>query len=221
MKRIIAILLALALMLCLCACAEEDGARTPNEPDGQNQPADPDPEPEEPKPEPPIEVSEFSAPEDMPAPFDGGAPESFTDETLAVFVGDRAFTPEWLYYQDIHDWVQAGITYDQISEKTGSYLDLPLTADALAAFKDKISEFTMIVMLTSGDGSTNPAPSITVGDEVYDFEWLTSHNATEYTEAGIPASTIKDYMDAIKETHGYTPEYRWIEIVHDRLVNGW
>lgn len=222
MKKLIAILLALTLMLSLCACAGESEDDTPNGPNAPKDQVDDSIDPEEPTPEPPIEVSEFGDPEDMPEPLEnGGTPDEFTSDEYAITVGDRVFNLGWLYEHNIHDWAQAGITYDQINGMTGKYLDLPLTADAISALKTKISDFTMLVMLESGDGSSATPPQITVGDEIYDFEWLTSHNATEYTEAGIPADTLQQYMDAIEDNFGYTSEFRWLKIVHDRLVNGW
>ena len=222
MKKLLAILLILAMMLSLCACAGEE-ANTPKEPDGHDQPAaDPD-EPKEPAPEPPIEVSDIGpVDESLPAPFDGEAPADFTDETHGITVGGSVYTPEWLYYHNIHDWVQVGMTYDDVSAKTGELIGFDsMTSAAVDVLKAKISDFTMLIMLESSDGSSSPAPSITVGDETYDFEWLTSHNATEYTEAGIPAATLKEYMTAIEDSHGYTKGYRWLEVVYDRLVNGW
>lgn len=223
MKKLLAILLAISLMLSLCACAGEGEGPTPDKPgDQQNPPSDPDPEPDEPAPEPPIEVSEFGDLEDMPEPLDGSLPAEFSSADYALTVGDRTFDLEWIYYHNIYDWAQAGFTYDQINEKTPDYLGLPLNADAINALKNKISDFTMLTFMGTADGTTAGAtPEITVNDDAYDFEWLTSHNATEYTEAGIPADTLKQYMEAIEADYWYTPEYRWLKIVYDRLVNGW
>ena len=218
MKKLISILTALVMALSLCACAGE--AENPADGDSESQQTQA-PETEEPEPavEPPIEVSEFGEPEEMPEPFDGEEPAEFTSDELAITVGDRKFNVSWLYSQNIYDWRQAGITYDQISDKTGAYIDIPFTDEALTAFKNKISDFSMLLMLN--DGSKVYTPTVTVGDESYDYEWLSSHNATEYTEAGIDAATVKSYLDAIEENFWYAPEYRWISEVYNRLVNGW
>ena len=217
MKKLLAVLLAFALVLSLCACAEEQ-PRTPGEADlpNNNQAA-------EPKQEPPIEVSEFGDPEDMPAPFaDGVDTSDFTSDTYAITIGSRTFTPEWLYYQNIHDWVQAGIPFDAVEDLTKNCQELPMNSDAWEAFKTKISDFTMLSFMGTTDGTYSAgAPVITIGGDEYGFEWLSSHNATEYNEAKIPAATVKEYLDAIEPTLGYTPEYRWIKVVYDRMVNGW
>lgn len=218
MRKFLALILALTLALSLCACGTE-ADDTPNVTAKQTEATTEEPEPE---PEPPIEVSEFCDPEEMPAPFDGDAPEGYTSDELAITANGTTYTLEWLYNHNIYDWRQAGITYNQIDEAYEEYLDVPFTADAAAALKTKVSDFTMLTMLGTTDGNIYAdTPEITVGDETYDIEWLSSHNATEYTEAGIDADTVSQYLDAVKDGFWYTREYRWIETVHDRLVNGW
>ena len=218
MKKIILILTALAMAIAFCACAVEDGGDEPSDVTEPQKAQELETEPV-PVVEPPIEISEFGEPEDMPEPFEGEEPAEFTAEELAITVGDRSFNASWLYWHNIYDWRQAGITYDQIKEMNGAYMDLPFTAEAMEAYKAKVSDFTMIMMLD--DGSRVYTPTVTVGDEEYDYEWLASHNATEYTEAGIDADTVKTYLEAIEENFWYAPEYRWISEVYNRLVNGW
>lgn len=221
MKKILAVLFAAAMLLCTVSCGTE--ADTPED----DLPAATEPtdtEPEAPKEEPPIEVSEFSDPEEMPAVTeDGSEPAEFTSPDYAISVGDRSFDLKWIYYQNIHDWAQAGITFDQIEEKTYDYLSVPMTDEAAAALKQKISDFSMLLLMGTTDGSVAPdsAPEISVGEEVYGIEWLSSHNATQYTEAGISADIVSQYLEAIEADFGYTPEYRWIKEVLNRLVNGW
>ena len=219
MRKILAVLIVLVFMLSLCACADTEPEKNPGTTQPQNQ-SDPENTPE-PKVEPPIEVSEFGPEENMPKPFaDGAENADFTAESAGITAGGRVFTLEWIYYHNTHDWVQAGITYDDGVNLAGTYIDLGLANDAWEAVKAKISDFTMLVMMDPVVIDSAAMPSVTVGDEVYDFAWLSSHNATEYTEAGIPAATVKDYMDAVRDNYGHTPEFRWIEIVYDRLVNG-
>ena len=217
MKKIVLILTVLVMALSVCACAVEENS----EPSGGTETKQEQKLETEPVPvvEPPIEISEFGEPEDLPEPFEGEEPAEFTSDELAITVGDRSFNAAWLYWHNIYDWRQAGITYDQIKEMNGAYMDLPFTDAAMEAYKAKVSDFTMIMMLN--DGSQVFTPTVTVGDESYDYEWLASHNATEYTEAGIDADTVKTYLDAIEENFWYAPEYRWISEVYNRLVNGW
>lgn len=219
--KLAALLLSLALVLGLVGCGtydEDDTLDAPDTVDQQNSDDEPK-EPEKPKEEPPIEISEFSEPEDMPKATESGEyPPEFTADDYAINVDGRSFTLQWLYEQNIHDWFQAGITFEMIEGMTGKYLDLPLTADAIEALKQKISDFTMLTYLEVG---TVTPPSITVDEAVYDLEWLSSHNATQYTEAGISADIVSQYLDMITDDFGYTPEYRWIKEVYNRLVNGW
>ncbi len=213
MKKFLSLILAAAMALTLAACGD---AAPVEEGGGTDAPETEAPVVTEPPVEPPIEVSEFCDPEDMP---EADLAEFEADE-YAIYVGDRAFNLGWLYEHNIYDWRQAGITYDQISEKTDSYLALSFPEDALAKFKQKISDFTMLMMLTPSAEGFAGTPSITVDDAEYDVSWLSSHNATEYTEAGINADTVSQYLDALAENYWYTREYRWIEVVRDRLVNG-
>lgn len=221
MRKFAAVILALAMVLSLCACGDS-GVRTPNEPEPATA-APAETEPEEVKVEPPIEISEFSDPEDVPAPTDSGEyPEEALDESLAVTASDgRTYDFKWLYEHNVHDWLAAGIAFDPIDELSDAYLALPLTDDAIATMKQKISDFTELTFMggTAEAGIKSVAPVITVGDEEYGLDWMSSHNATEYTEAGIDADIVSQYLEAIAD-YSYTREYRWIHVVYDRLVNG-
>ena len=207
MKKLLAIFMALFMVFALVGCAAEGDEPSITQPNGTE--ASPATEPEVTE-EPPIEISEFCPEEDMPAPFEGDG--AFAD----IFIGD--YTPEWLYYHNIYDWRAAGITYNEVDSATGELLSMPLADDALVALKQKISDFTMIMMLDVPADIYASAPAITVDDDVYDITWLSSHNATEYTEAGIPAETVKQYLDALSENFWYTYEYRWVEEVYSRLT---
>ena len=217
MKKILILITLAALIFCACGFeAEEEPEPVVTEPVA-TEPVVVEPEPVE----PPIEISEFCDPEDMPAPFDGDG--AFAD--ISVSADGEDYGAEWLYYHNIYDWRQAGISYDSINDATEALLGQPFTADALTAFKSKISDFTMLIMLTPVDGSSVTPPAITVeydGEQnEYSYDWLSSHNSTEYEAAHIPAETVKEYLDAISADFWYTKEYRWIEVVYDRMVNGW
>lgn len=222
MKKIFVILCVAIFALTLCSCGDVE-PRTPNE--SETEPAsvatEAETEPEIPE-EPPIEISEFCDPEDMPEPFSGDAPAVYTSESDGITVDGRSFTLEWLYLHNIYDWRAAGIPFDGIDDKTSDYLDCGFTDAARDAFKQKISDFTMLSFLGTTNGTyVVSAPSITLGDETFGLDWLSSHNATEYTEAGLDADIVSQYLDALAADYWYTPEYRWIQEVHNRLVNGW
>ena len=215
MKKLLAILFVLTLALSLCACAAEPNEPTGTQPKGTEAPAPTEPEVTE---EPPIEISEFCPVDDMPAPFSDEDPVAFSDETYAITVGGESYTPEWLYNHNIYDWRTAGITFDQVNAVADGVLDMPFNSDALAEFKAKISEFTMIMMLEAPADINTLGYAVTLDDEVYDIAWLSSHNATEYKEAGIPAATIKEFLDILHDDFWYTREYRWMEEVYARLT---
>ena len=215
MKKLLAILLAMTMLFAFAACASEESGPAPSEPKGTEAPPATEPKVTE---EPPIEISEFGPAEDMPAPFGGEDPVGFSDGSIAVTVGDETYTAEWLYWHNIYDWRQAGITYEQVGKVTDAIVDLPFNDDALAGIKAKISDFTMIMMLEAPVDINTSAPAITLDDEVYDVAWLSSHNATDYKEVGIPADTVKQYLDALKDDFWYTYEYRWIEEVYSRMT---
>lgn len=216
MKKIAIILALLMAMTMLCACG--DGSEEPASTAPQTE-APAETEPEEEPVEPPIEIEDLF--DDMPAPTDSGEiPPEFTSDDFTITVGDKSYNLQWLYEHSIYDWRYAGITYDQIEEKSDAILDIEFSSDAYAKMKQKISDFVMITMLDPG-ADLSSAPVITVGDKEFDVEWLASHNATEYTAENIDAATVKQYLDAMSETLWYTREYRWISVVYDRLVNGW
>lgn len=220
MKRFIALILALALALSLCACGDE-GVRTPNEPEENTaEPAESAPEEEPAKEEPPIEIPRFLEPDDMP---EASFPE-FTDESLAIEVDGESYNLGWLYEHNIHDWIEAGISFDQVNDVSPKLLGLDYTDEAFEAIKKKVSDFTEITMLNASAEPSAVAGSIVVtkGDEetTYDLTWLSSNNATAYTEAGIGAEVVAQYLESLKADFWYTKEYRWIEEVYNRLVNG-
>ena len=220
LRKIAALICALALAASLCGCAFTDEEAEDIGPNEITEPAETEPEPEEPKVEPPIEVSRFCEPDDMPeADF-----AELDDETYAIEADGETYTLRWLYDHNIYDWRTAGITFDQVNERTKTLLGLDYSDEAFEAIKKKVSDFTELMVLKPAAEGEAAAGVITVttGDETvdYDIEWLSSHNATDYTAAGIDADTVSAYLDAIYENYWYTREYRWIEVVHDRLVNG-
>ena len=58
-----------------------------------------------------------------------------------IVIGDRGYTPEWLYYHTISDWTAAGITAENVEGKLELYAELSLVDEAKNAFAKKLSEF--------------------------------------------------------------------------------
>ncbi len=218
MKKLLSVTAAvLALLILLCACAVNDTEEAPE----PVETSAPETEAPEPVVEPPIVILDYPNIEEMPEPVEGGGvPDEFTSDEFAVSVGDESFNLQWLYEHSIYDWRYAGIAFDQIEEKSDAILEINMTADAVAAMKQKISDFTMLMMLDPG-ADLSSTPIITVGDKEFDVEWLSSHNATDYAAENIDAETVRSYLDAMSGSLWYTREYHWISTVYDRLVNGW
>ena len=218
MKKILAFILATVLALTLFGCAAEEPEEVV---DVITEPAVTEaPVTEAPKVEPPIEIDRFCEPDDMP---EADLPE-LDDEANAIVVDGETYTLRWLYDHNIYDWREAGITFEQVNDRSAQLLGIDYSDEAFEAIKLKVSDFTELMMLSpAADGEVKAGGiTVTTGDETvdYDLEWLSSHNATEYTEAGITADVVADFLEAMEADFWYTYEYRWVTEVYNRLVNG-
>ena len=218
MKKILAFILATVLALTLFGCAAEEPEEVV---DVITEPAVTEaPVTEAPKVEPPIEIDRFCEPDDMP---EADLPE-LDDEANAIVVDGETYTLRWLYDHNIYDWREAGITSEQVNDRSAQLLGIDYSDEAFEAIKLKVSDFTELMMLSpAADGEVKAGGiTVTTGDETvdYDLEWLSSHNATEYTEAGITADVVADFLEAMEADFWYTYEYRWVTEVYNRLVNG-
>lgn len=61
---------------------------------------------------------------------------------LSIAVGDRIYTPEWLYTHSIEEYRAAGITADDILSRVDSYRYILFTDEARQAFSEKLSAYT-------------------------------------------------------------------------------
>jgi hypothetical protein len=66
--------------------------------------------------------------------------EQFATEQ-SVVVGDRVYSPFWLYINTPEDIKAAGITAEMIEEKLPLYAEFNFTEEATLAFEEKLSEF--------------------------------------------------------------------------------
>ncbi len=67
--------------------------------------------------------------------------KTFASE-LSIPVGDRIYTPHWLYTHSIEDYKAAGITAEDILSRVGSYRYILFTDEARQAFSEKLSAYT-------------------------------------------------------------------------------
>lgn len=61
---------------------------------------------------------------------------------LSIVVGDRIYTPEWLYTHSIEEYRAAGITAEDILSRVDSYRYILFTDEARQAFSEKLSAYT-------------------------------------------------------------------------------
>ena len=67
--------------------------------------------------------------------------KTFASE-FSIAVGDRIYTPEWLYTHSIEEYKAAGITAEDILSRVDSYRYILFTDEARQAFSEKLSAFT-------------------------------------------------------------------------------
>lgn len=67
--------------------------------------------------------------------------EQFATE-YSIVIGDKVYSPMWLYLHTPEDYANEGIAPEMVEEKLDSFSDLYLTDEAFRAFGDKLSDFT-------------------------------------------------------------------------------
>lgn len=67
--------------------------------------------------------------------------KSFASE-LSIVVGDRIYSPEWVYTHSPEDYKAAGITKEDILSKVEQYSRIIFTDEARQAFSEKLSAYT-------------------------------------------------------------------------------
>jgi hypothetical protein len=59
----------------------------------------------------------------------------------AIVIGDRVYSPMWIYSNTVEGWDAVGITPEMVAEKLPLWADIWLDDEADVAFSEKISEF--------------------------------------------------------------------------------
>jgi len=59
----------------------------------------------------------------------------------SIVIGDKVYTPAWLYRSTPEDYARAGITPEMISERLELFAEFNFTDEAAEAFEEKLSEF--------------------------------------------------------------------------------
>lgn len=91
---------------------------------------------------------------------------------LSIVVGDRIYTPEWLYTHSIEEYRAAGITAEDILSRVDSYRYILFTDEARQAFSEKLSAYT-------GERVVIGTVTYENKDEVYDIQDDVMEDAAE------------------------------------------
>ncbi len=148
-------------------------------------------------------------------------------QTLAseytIVVGDRMYSPYWLYRHSIDDYIAAGITPEEIKKRENLYDEVNYYTEAgLAAGKAFLSKLKKYVpdirlerlerQLAYGD------ISITVDGAEYNVFWLSSHTIQDFEEVGITIDDLKTVLEKMSP-YGMTNQYEWIESCYKRMID--
>jgi hypothetical protein len=85
-------------------------------------------------------------------------------ESTAIVIGDRAFSPVWLYLHTPEDYAAVGITAEMLEERLELYSEFNFTLEATLAFEEKLSEFMGVDVVLD----TAARSSVSVNDVVLD-----------------------------------------------------
>ena len=76
----------------------------------------------------------------------------------AIVIGDRAFSPYWLYMHTPAQWHEAGITPEMVTAKLEIYARIPFTDEAVAFFEANLSYFLGFDVVFSEIRGDEPEP---------------------------------------------------------------
>lgn len=65
---------------------------------------------------------------------------AFFANKYAIVIGDKIYSPNWLYLHTVDEWREAGITGEHLENAAALCRDFPFTEDARAAFEAKFEE---------------------------------------------------------------------------------
>ncbi len=140
-----------------------------------------------------------------------------------IVVGDRMYSPYWLYRHSIDDYITAGITPEEIKKRENLYDEVNYYTEAgIAAGKAFLSKLKKYVpdirferlerQLAYGD------ISVTVNGAEYDVFWLSSHNIQDFEEVGITIDNLKTVLEKMSP-YGMTNQYEWIDSCYQRMMD--
>lgn len=128
----------------------------------------------------------------------------------AIVIGDCIYPPEWIYEHSADDYIDAGITPEILEEKLDEYADLGLSKSAEERLYEKLSGYV------GHEINTADEPCISIGGKEYSSAWLSSHDLTDYEEAGITAKDVKEFLSEYGDEIN-DDEKDWIESCLERM----
>ncbi len=134
---------------------------------------------------------------------------------FTIVIGERFYSPYWLYVHSIEDYKKAGITPDMLIDSKGIRYTFGLEAHAAKVFEDKLSKFVGHEIDIRGK-IMNPKNKreyyIPTEEGTYDLEWLTGYGRTiqDYEKVGITVEKLENLKDEI-EFYNETSTYEFID----------
>lgn len=152
----------------------------------------------------------------------------------AIVVGDKIYSPYWLYLHSVEDYAAAGIDPMEIKRRESLYDEFNFSIEVKNAFLAKLRKYVPDIRferLERRIAYSNIFVDVNGGEGVYDISWLSSHTIQDYRAAGITIDDLKmvlekmsyygmsDEYDWINLCYGMSDEYDWINSCYERMVD--
>lgn len=128
----------------------------------------------------------------------------------SIVIGNKIYSPQWIYENSVDSYKETEITADMIKEKLPLYSNIKFTDEAREAFQTKLGEFLKSSVNLNGY-------SIYADGEYFDLEWLASHTIQDYEEVGITVAHLQELLADMSALEN-SKEYEWIKSCYDRMT---
>lgn len=163
--------------------------------------------------------------QDLEVLFSGD--EEAIAQTLAseytIVVGNRMYTPYWLYRHSIDDYIAAGITPEEIKKRASLYDSFNYFSEsgieAEKAFYAKLKKYVPDIRFERLERQLAYSDIIVTANGVeYDVFWLSSHTIQDYRDVGITIDDLKIVLEKMA-LYGITDQYEWINSCCERMID--
>lgn len=141
-----------------------------------------------------------------------------------IVVGDRMYTPYWLYRHSVDDYIAAGITPEEIKKRESLYdgwLYYPNESSLAVekAFYAKLKSYVPDIRFESLERHIAYGDiTVTANGVDYDVFWLSSNTIQDYREVGITIDDLKIVLEKMAP-YGMTEQYEWIDACYRRMID--